>query len=260
MWIKNLDKGNKKITVAIPLTRGKDKTRIKKRNFFNEYGIPVSTKSENFSQACYVEWQIVYDVIISDKDKLKLTTVKDLLFIGANGKEKTIYELSEYLFYFYQWGVISKNNLLEIKSFLVSLSEEDFIDNPKNFAIERSYPVNKQVLGIDFFYTQVKYPMLVHKFGDYEVLTEIKITEKQYVIGVQPMLYFCFPITELKSTKSLIGRTANAKETADFEITSNNISVFLEMLKIFGILSKNHNKDIITIIEKIISTVGCINF
>lgn len=253
MWIKNLDNQNKKITVAIPLTKGTDKTRIKRRSCFNAYGIPVSTKSESFSQDCYVEWQIGYDVVTADKDKLKLTTVKDLLFTGANGKEKTIYELSEYLFYFYRWDVIPKAKLLEIKSFLESLSEDDLIDNPNNFAIERSHPVNKQVLGIDFFYTQVKYPMLVHKFGNYEILTEIKITEKQYAVGVQPMLYFCFPITELKSSKTLIGRTAETKETADFEIGSSNISIFLEMLKIFGILSKSHNKDIVTIIDKIIS-------
>ena len=252
MWINNLDDQNKKITVAIPLTKGTEKTRIKRRSCFNEYGIPVSTRSVNFSQDCYVEWQIGYDVITADKDKLKLTTVRDLLFIGANGKEKTIYELSEYLFYFYRWGVISKVKLVEIKSFLESLSEDDFIDNPNNFAIERSHPVNKQVLGMDFIYTQVKYPMLVHKFGNYEILTEIKITEKQYAVGVQPMLYFCFPITELKSSRTLIGRTAETKETVDFEINSSNISIFLEMLKIFGILSKSHNKDIITIIEKII--------
>ncbi len=252
MWIKNLDDENKKITVAIPLTKGTDKTRIKRRSCFNEYGIPVSTRSENFSQDCYVEWQIGYDVVIADEDKLKLTTIKDLLFTGANGKEKTIYELSEYLFYFYKWDVVSKDKFLEIKNFLQALSEKDFIDNPNNFAIERTHPVNKQVLGIDFFYTQVKYPMLVHKFGNYEILTEIKITEKQYAVGVQPMLYFCFPVTELISPKHLIGRTAETKETADFEINSSNISIFLEMLKIFGILSKNHNKDIITIIDKII--------
>lgn len=253
MWIKSFDDQNKNIKIAIPLTKGTNKTRIKRRSCFNDYGIPVATRSEVFSQDCYVEWQIGYDVLIADEDKLKLTTVKNLLFIGANGKEKTIYELSEYLFYFYKWNVISKDRLLEIKSFLENLSEDDFIDNPNNFAIERSHPVNKQVLGINFYYTQVKYPMLVHKFGNYEILTEIKITEKQYAVGVQPMLYFCFPITELKSSKTLIGRMADAKEVADFEINSNNINIFLEMLKIFGILSKSHNKDIITIIGKIIS-------
>ena len=251
MWIKKLDEENKKIIVAIPLTNGRGKTRIKQRSFFNEYGIPVSTKSEKFSPSCYVEWQIGYDVVTRDEEKLKLTTVKNLLFTGANGKEKTIYELSEYLYHFYGWGVISKDNLLEIKSFLVTLSEGGFID--EKFNIKRSHPVNKPILGMDFFYTEVKYPMLVHKFGNHEILTEIKITEKQYAIGVQPMLYFCFPVTELNSSDPLIGRTAKTKETADFEINSNNICIFLEMLKLFGILSKSHNKDILTIIDKIIA-------
>ena len=74
----------------------------------------------------------------------------------------------------------------------------------------------KNVLGIDFAYTQVKYPMLVHKFGKYEILTEIKVTEKQRAIGVQPMLYLCFPIQELKTEKPLLNRIAQAKEKAVF--------------------------------------------
>ncbi len=84
--------------------------------------------------------------------------------------------------------------------------------------------------------------MLVHKFDKYEVLTEIKITEKQYAIGVQPMLYFCFPIMELHAKSNLICRVAEARETANFVIDKNNINIFLEMLKIFGILSKTHKK------------------
>jgi len=252
MWIKEIDKNAKTLSIAIPLTKGTDKTRIKKRSFFNEYGIPVSTKSEPFSQNCYIEWQIGYDVVVADEEKLERTTIKDKRFIGANGKEKTLYELSEYVYYFYKWGVVSKKQLLEVKEFLGGLKESDFIDDPRNFAIERSQPVEKKVLGIDFAYTQVKYPMLIHKFGAYEILTEIKITEKQYAIGVQPMLYFCFPITELVSSNPIIGRMANTKETADFIINSKNIGIFLDMLKIFGILSVAHNHDILTIIDKIV--------
>lgn len=252
MWIKTIDENTKTLTISIPLTKGTDKTRIKKRSFFNEYGIPVSTKSEPFTQNAYVEWQIGYDVVISDAEKLERTTIKDKIFTGANNKEKTLYELSEYVYYFHKWMIISKQQLLEIKNFLSNLHDSDFIDNPNNFAIERSQPVERNVLGINFAYTQVKYPMLIHKFGAYEVLTEIKITEKQYAIGVQPMLYLCFPVTELVSEKQIIGRTAETKESADFIINSENIGIFLEMLKIFGILSPNHNHDIIKIIDKII--------
>jgi len=253
MQINKIDARAQELTVTIPLTNGTGKTRIKERSFFNQYGLPVPTKTEAFSQLCYVEWQIGYDTPISDADKLALTTIKDKLFTGANGKSKTLYELSEYIYYFYQWKIISEQDLLAVQKFLAALTITDFIDNPANFAIERTDPVEREVCGLPFSYTQVKYPMLIHKFGQYEILTEIKITEKQYAIGVQPMLYLCFSITELASPFPLIGRTAETKETADFIINQVNISIFLEMLKIFGMLSHAHNHDIRSIIDCILA-------
>jgi hypothetical protein len=252
MWINNIDETNKILSVAIPLTKGTNKTRIKKRSFFNEYGIPFSTKKEHFSLSCYVEWQIGFDVVISDTEKIKKTTIKDKTFIGANGKEKTLYELSEYLYYFYKWNVLKSKDLLDIKAFLTNLNNNDFLDSNKELSIERSHPIEKNILGIDFYFTQVKYPLIIHKFGQYEILTEIIIKEKQYAIGVQPMLYFCFPVTELKSDKIILGRCAETNETANFIIDENNIDIFLIILKIFGTLSCNHNKDIISIINKIL--------
>jgi len=59
-------------------------------------------------------------------------------------------------------------------------------------------------------------------------------------------------LTELKTQNNLIGRTASVKEIANFEITENNISVFLEMLKMFGILSNSHKHDILQIINTIL--------
>jgi hypothetical protein len=252
MWIEIIDDVKHELSIAIPLTKGTEKTRIKQRSFFNEYGFPVATRSVPFTQNCYVEWQIGYDVILSDEEKLKKTTIKDKAFTGANGQEKTLYELSEYLYYFHQWSIVSTETLIEVKDFLESLNNNDFIDQNSELAIERSHPVPKTFNGIEYQWTQVKYPVLIHKFGAYEILTEIIIKEKQYAIGVQPMLYFCFPITELKSKKQLLGRTADSKETASFVIDKENIHIFVLMLKMFGTLTVNHNKDIITIIDKII--------
>ena len=42
------------------------------------------------------------------------------------------------------------------------------------------------------------------------------------------------------------------KETADFLINKDNINVFIEILKIFGILSKAHKQDTINIIATIL--------
>ncbi len=254
MWINNIDNTQKQISISIPLTKGTEKTRIKKRSYFNEYGIPVPTRSEVFSLSCYVEWQIGYDVIISDEEKLKRTTTKDSIFIGANGKKKTLYELSEYIYYFHKWGIVTPKELLSIRDFLTNIKDSEFIDSRPDLCIERSHPIEKNILGTNYYYSQTKYPLLIYKYGDYEILNEIIIKEKQYAIGVQPMLYLCFPITELKSENQLLGRCAESKETADFLINSKNIYIFTTLLKMFGTLSKSHNEDVLSIIEVIIGS------
>lgn len=246
---------DKEIIVSIPLTKGTEKIRIKKRTVLNEYGLPVSTKTEPFAPNFYIEWQIGYDVITSDQEKLSNTSLPNITFVGANGKEKAIYELSEYIKYFYDWKVIKKDTLTNLLSFLESLKEEDFLDNSishPELSIKRTSFVERTINDINFLYSKVEYPLLVHKFGNYEIITEIIIREKQYAIGTQPMLFLCFPITELKDSARLIGRTANTKERALFTINKDNITVFIELLKMFGTLSKNHNHDTISIINTIL--------
>ena len=239
----SLNEDGKTLTITLPLTAPSGKIRIKKRRCFNEYGVPVAARREPFTPFCYVERQIGYDAPLDDPSKMALTTVKNEIFVGANGKRKTLYELSEYIYYFYRWGVIGRKVLPAVENFLQKLTEADFLDHPAVLAIERSHPVHKNILGLDFAYTQVKYPLLVYKFKRYEVLAEIKITEKQRAVGVQPMLYFCFPITELKSDAPLLGRPARQNETADFVAGEDNLDIFINMLKIFGMLSANHNHD-----------------
>jgi len=241
------------MTVAVPLTRGTEKTRIKKRSLANEYGLPVATRKEPFTQECYVEWQIGYDVVTDDEEKLARTTLKDKRFTGANGKEKALYELSEYVFYFHRWGIVSAGQIDNIRKFLSDIDDSRLLDTNGDYVIERSCPVPQKLFGIDFECTQVKYPLFIHKFHESEIVSEIKISEKQYAIGVQPMLYICFPVTELSARTPLPGRTAETKENADFIIDPSNIGVFLETLKIFGILSKNHKADILSIIDVILT-------
>ncbi len=92
-------------------------------------------------------------------------------------------------------------------------------------------------------------------FKHYEVITEITIREKQRAVGVQPMLYFCFPITELISDTHLIGRCANLKEFADFKINKDNSFIIVEMIKIFGMLSPSHKHDTIEIMDLVIKSL-----
>ena len=241
-----------KIEVPILLTAVSGKVRIKNRSIVNEYGTPVAVRRDGFALSNYVEWQIGYDVVKKETDKLAESSLPETEFIGANGKTKALYELSEYIWYFHKWSIVSKEELEGVINYLNSIPDNDLIDNNSELQIDRSHPIAKNINGFNFEYTQVKYPLLIYKFNGYEIVTEIKITEKQYAVGTQPMLYLCFPITELKSKTNLIERCAEVKEIAHFEISESNIKVFLEMLKMFGILSKNHKHDILQIINTII--------
>ena len=89
-------------------------------------------------------------------------------------------------------------------------------------------------------------------FGKYEIIAEITIREKQKAIGVQPMLYLCFPITELQTSANLIGRITQVNETAQFVIDKNNYRIVIEMIKVFGMLSPSHHKDILEILKSIL--------
>lgn len=242
-----------KIEVPILLTSVSGKIRIKNRSILNEYGTPVAVRRDGFAFSNYVEWQIGYDVVKKETEKLTESSLPETEFIGANGKVKALYELSEYICYFYKWNIIFREELEGVINYLNSIQANDLIDKNSGLQIDRSHPIAKNINGFDFEYIQVKYPLLIHKFNGYEIVTEIKITEKQYAVGTQPMLYLCFPITELKAKTNLIGRTAEIKEVAYFEISKNNIRVFLEMLKMFGILSNNHKHDILQIINTILA-------
>ena len=252
MFIKQLDSTNKTITVAIPLTSSSGKTRIKERSILNEYGIPVATRQQPFNQKHYIEWQIGYDIKTNDKEKAELTTLKDKTFLGANGYTKYLYELSEYIKYFYDWGIISRYELLDIKKFLSNIRKDDYLDVHNDLSIKRSHLIEKEIDNIKFLFSKVEYPLLIYKFKNYEIIAEIQTKEKQYAVGTQPMLYFCFPITELENSEKLLGRTAETKEFADFVFNKDKKEVLLELLKIFGLLTENHNKDIISIINLIL--------
>ncbi|RVZ75291.1 R.Pab1 family restriction endonuclease [Helicobacter pylori] len=242
MSLIKINYDEKMIGIFIPLTLISGKVRVKIRHAFSDYGISTATRTIPFSLKHYVEWQIGYDVPIKDKEKFELTTLKDekYHFSGANGKTKTLYELSEIIYYAKQLGLISLKYLEKQKQFI----EDSFMITRERF---RSH----QFGGMDFELSHISYPLLIHSFNDNQ-LSEIVIREQQYGSKTQAMLYFCFSILELKTATPLLNRTATLKEHALFIIHKTNALMFLEMLKIFGLLSQAHHNDVLKILEKIL--------
>lgn len=219
MKIVKVDKDNENITVAIPLTEHTGKARVKSRNIWYGYGNPVATRNNNFESNFYIEWQIGYDIVTTDKNKLELSTLQEKTFTGANRKEKALYELSEYLYYFYEMDIISKDEIQKLLDEITNIDDNKLIEQNADLSVQRSYPVKYILEGMDFQKSIVQYPLLLYKLSSFEVLVEIIIKEKQYAVGLQPMLYVCVPVTELQTDKEpLIGRCAEEKGDSIFNI------------------------------------------
>ena len=263
MYIDKIDYAKKELLVAIPLTTTSGKIRVKQRDNIYGYGSPFASRQKKFNQKNYIEWQIGYDIEVdkeyNEKLNKDLTTIKNIIFTAYNKKKKYLYELSEYLYYMIDFGIITINELKKLKCFLNNLKEEDLIEKHHHCQIKKTHPQIEKINNLDFEILKIEYPQLIHKFKNYEIITEITIREKQRAVGVQPMLYFCFPITELICDTLLIGRNANKKEIAYFKFDKNNAFIILEMIKIFGMLSMSHIFDMKKILDIILfkKTEGC---
>jgi len=236
------------ILVPIPLTTHTGKIRIKERDNIYGYGNPTKTRTKPFNQKYYVEWQIGFDTRIPNSN-IPYT------FQNYKGEIKYLYELSEILCYLVKMGLVSKNDILQIRNFISSLPTNNLIEKHPDCKILRSHPILEQINGLNFEMLRISYPQLIYKFGIYEVIAEITIKEKQRAVGIQPMLYICFPITLLVDKNgiplNLIGRIAEKNEIAYFKIDSTNKDIILKSFEIFGMLAESHKTDV----ERILNTI-----
>ena len=239
---------NHELKVTLPLTKPTGKIRIKERSFFGDYGLPVAGRTQNIGLTNYVEWQIGYDLLANASNKSK-TTLLDSTFINYKGERKYGYELSEILYYSVKRGILSPEQIKDTYVKIKSVPEDDTLEKREDMAICRTHPQPTNVNGVDFFRMTVKYPMLVHKFGQYDIYAEVIIKEKQRAVGTQAMLYVCLPITSLQFKKNIIGRTLDAKEVADWIIGKEEAALSLELFRIFGMLSPKHRFDVLAIFE-----------
>ncbi len=182
-----INSAQKQIIVEIPLTSPTGKIRIKSRSVIFEYGIPYATRQKPFTQNNYVEWQISYNT-----DNKNDSTPPHKTFKSYNGKTKTFYELSEYLYYFTKWELIEKTELKNLFNYLSKIKENNLIDRHKDCKIKRTHPIEKRINNINFFELKLEYPQLIHKFDKYEIITEITIREKQRAIGGTAHAIFLF--------------------------------------------------------------------
>lgn len=247
----NLQRRNRpEIKIQIPLTKHTGKFRVKSRADGQLFGTKVYTRKQKFTSDCYVEWQIGYDVLftsLNDEDKKNA----EIIFKAANGKKKTIYELSYYIFELYKLGVITQKELRDIYEKLKGVKTEDFIEKRPELQPKRNKSGSTVLGGLEFSASTAEYPTLTYELSD-GITAEITVREQQYASGIQAMLYVCLPISLLSPDSELIGHYAERNQTADLTLTKNNAADLLKLLWLFGLMSPSHNHDVIAITEAIL--------
>ena len=117
---------NKRLDIYIDL-KNNGRFRFKTRKSPNEFGNSFATKTNKINNEVYLEWQIGYDIKVTDTNKN--TILKNLKFTGANGKNKYPYELSELLYSLMTLNLITKKQLIDLVTEIKKYN--DFIGNKK---------------------------------------------------------------------------------------------------------------------------------
>ena len=242
------------LSVVLPMTKPTGKVRIKNRTFFGEYGEPVAARTTPISLNSYIEWQIGYDLLNNAENRGK-TSLMDYPFVNYKGEKKLAYELSEILFYAHKMKLIAQQDIKNLAAEIGQVESKNLLDTIDVMRISRTNPIETNVNGVNFYEMKVSYPMLVHKFRQYDIYVEIISREKQRAVGVQPMLYVCLPVNNLRFDlmeghgTSPVGRTLNKNECAEWFIGKPEAELALEIFRLFGMLSEKHRFDVLAIMK-----------
>lgn len=224
-------------------TKNKGKFRWKTREDNSQFGSVFATATIPFSDQAYIEWQIGYDSEVNHARKT--TILNDLEFVGANGKLKNPYELSEILYLMKENGLITKE---EIKKLFEDIETRDFSFD-EQYKIQTNEKETVQIADFKFHQQDIVLPTFSDYDEDKGLSIEISIQKQQYASGVQPMVYFAIPIQCVDNKDEMIGKTSKQVNEAKLVINEHNKKFILNMFKYFGICSSRHKHDVLSILE-----------
>ncbi len=237
-----------RIEITVPASNA-GKFRFKKRDHNFDFGETFSTRAEPFDKKTYLEWQIGYDVIVREvQDGNAETSLIRESFYGANGKEKYPFELSELFCYAIEQDLISKQNA---KSLVEEINAYSGLIDEKAITVEDK--LTTTVLNtISFKETCIRLPTFFFDQTPDGTQIEVAIKQQQYASGVQPMIYFCIPLTSFDNSSRLIGRPSISGDNLIYNIDSRNSVNLISLMRVFGMASERHKHDIVKIIKVIL--------
>jgi hypothetical protein len=241
-----IESGGGAVRVRLPLTDVTGKVRPKEQTPDGEGEAIAPTKTKLGAQH-YLEWQIGYDT----RDASAPNVVKEVEFV-RRGETKYGTELSRMLVEALRLGLISKDDLLRERDRLAKLAEKTIEEN-EGITVEKA-PVKSggENAAEGFMRWTQKVPRFVREteFGS----IQIQIKPRQRGVGNQAMIYVCIPCPKLASADGSprAAGPARTKETAWLVFDKRSAPFLLDIVRAFGMASRQHNEDMGKILGKII--------
>ena len=236
------------VRVRLPLTDVTGKVRPKQRTK-DGYGEPVAPTKTKLGEKHYLEWQIGYDSRTPDAPNV----VKEIRF-ERRGETKYGTELTKILVESLRVGFISTNDLARERERLAKFADAT-LEEHESITIEKTSPDGKnKSLPEGFARWTEKVPQFIRETAHGSV--QIQIKPKQRAVGNQAMIYVCLPMT-----KALVSdgsprkpEAARSKETVFYVFDRANKDFLFDIVRAFGMASRQHNEDMNKILGKVLET------
>ena len=237
----------KNMEASIPLV-SQGKFRLKKRDDIQDFGQGFAPRTDIITSNSYLEWQIGYDTIIGKDQKNTNLTGEMFEFVGANGKRKYPYELSEIMFYMCKRGDFSH---AEVEHLIARIADiKDFMKDKFSVKSKKEEPL--ALNNVDFLTSSTTLPTFITEVEASQMLIEIMIQKQQYATGIQPMLYLIIPVDAFDNSEEVIDHTSVATPFGIVHFDAENKCVISTLFVCFGMLSSAHNHDVLEILKVII--------
>lgn len=229
------------VRVRLPLTDVTGKVRPKQRTDDGNGEALAPTKTA-LGAKHYLEWQISYDT----RDAAAPNVVKEIQFT-RRGETKFGAELSLMLAEALRVGVISTNDLLRERDRLAKLAEAT-LEEREGTVIEKTPLDTKSGLPDGFTRWTQKTPQFLRETEHGWI--QIQLKPRQRAVGNQAMVYVCLPVNRVLAADGSprAPGPAKTKETVFYDFSRANAGLLLDIVRAFGIASKQHNEDMANIL------------
>lgn len=233
------------VRVRLPLTDVTGKVRPKQRTE-DGYGQPIAPTKTKLGEKHYLEWQIGYDSRTPDAPNV----VKEVSFM-RRGEIKYGTELTKILVESLRVGFVSTNDLARERERLAKFADAT-LEEHEGITIEKTSPDGKnKSLPEGFARWTEKVPQFIRETTNGSV--QIQIKPKQRAVGNQAMIYVCIPMTKMLVSDGSPRKpeAAKSKETVFYDFSRANKDFLFDIVRAFGMASRQHNEDM----NKILGTI-----